>query len=125
MSLLDPDCRQIEEIDAQISELDDEAAISQERLDNFKYPVLTLPPEILSEIFIHFLPAYPICLPLTGPNPPTRLTQICHTWREIAVATPSLWRAIILLHELEGGLPPARLAQEVSIWVRRSIRLGF
>ncbi|KAJ7321914.1 hypothetical protein DFH08DRAFT_888911 [Mycena albidolilacea] len=60
----------------------------------YKYPLLTLPNEITSEIFIHSLPLYPICPPLFGILSPTSLTQICRRWRAIALATPALWRAI-------------------------------
>ncbi|KAJ7894013.1 hypothetical protein B0H13DRAFT_2526169, partial [Mycena leptocephala] len=64
------------------------------RLDSYKYPVLTLPNEIVSEISIHFLPVYPLCPPFIGVFSPTTLTQICCQWREVALATPELWRAI-------------------------------
>ncbi|KAJ7135183.1 hypothetical protein C8R43DRAFT_1021310 [Mycena crocata] len=57
------------------------------------YPVLTLPSEIVSEIFIHFLPVYPMCPPPTGLSSPTLLTHICSVWREIALGTLALWRA--------------------------------
>ncbi|KAJ6608263.1 hypothetical protein B0H10DRAFT_1711402, partial [Mycena sp. CBHHK59/15] len=53
------------------------------------HPVLSLPPEITSEIFIH-------CLPSGFLKPSTRkapllFTQICHRWRLIALETPELW----------------------------------
>ncbi|KAJ7187775.1 hypothetical protein C8R46DRAFT_1031 [Mycena filopes] len=134
MSLLEADRRCIAELDAQISELEaalrdyaaalsglrGRKAIAQERIDSYKYPVLTLPPEIVSEIFTHFLPTYPDCPPLIGPLSPTRLTQICRAWREISLGTLSLWRAIAL--SAEGDFPPARLARELDIWVSRSGR---
>jgi hypothetical protein len=44
------------------------------RLDCYKYPVLTLPNEITTEIFIRFLPIYPSCPQLTGLESPTLLT---------------------------------------------------
>ncbi|KAJ7641206.1 hypothetical protein FB45DRAFT_1053774 [Roridomyces roridus] len=59
----------------------------QQRLDAYKYPVLTLPNEITSEIFVVFLPPYPDCPPLRGLYSPTTLTHICSRWREIALAT--------------------------------------
>ncbi|KAJ7659273.1 hypothetical protein DFH06DRAFT_438919 [Mycena polygramma] len=71
-----------------------EKASVQERLDAYTYPVLTLPNEITSEIFIHFLPIYPLCPPLVGSGSPNLLTQICQRWRDIALVTPELWRAI-------------------------------
>ncbi|KAK7018501.1 F-box domain-containing protein [Favolaschia claudopus] len=58
------------------------------------YPVLTLPPEIVSEIFLRCIPPYPLYPPFAGPGSPTILTHICRQWREIALSTPHLWRAI-------------------------------
>ncbi|KAJ7639719.1 hypothetical protein DFH06DRAFT_1217688, partial [Mycena polygramma] len=75
--------------------LHQEKIVRQDRLDAYVYPVLTLPPEILSEIFVHFLPVYPIRPPITGLLSPTVLTHICRTWREIALSTPALWRAVL------------------------------
>ncbi|KAJ7173556.1 hypothetical protein C8R46DRAFT_946230 [Mycena filopes] len=127
MSLLEADRQRIVEMDAQISEL--EAALSdlrgrkaivQERLESYTYPVLTLPPEIVSEIFTHFLPTYPDCPHPDGRDSPTRLTQICRAWREISLGTPSLWRAVCLWPRY--NLPPARLAREFETWTRRSRR---
>ncbi|KAJ7653706.1 hypothetical protein DFH06DRAFT_524832 [Mycena polygramma] len=75
-------------------ELRAEKALVQERLDSYKFPVLTLPTEIVSEIFTHSLPPYPLCPPLWGSLSPTKLTHICREWRYIALATPALWRAV-------------------------------
>ncbi|KAJ6577961.1 hypothetical protein B0H19DRAFT_1371005, partial [Mycena capillaripes] len=77
-----------------LSTLHVEKLLAQERLDSYKYPILTLPTEIVSEIFIHFLPTYPLRPPLTGLLSPTLLTQICRRLREIALNTPALWRSI-------------------------------
>ncbi|KAJ6589368.1 hypothetical protein B0H19DRAFT_1103694 [Mycena capillaripes] len=85
---------QILDLECAVSALKNEKALVQERLNSYKYPVLTLPNEIISEIFLHFLPDYPVCPPLTGISSPTLLARICHEWREIALATPALWRAI-------------------------------
>ncbi|KAJ7849605.1 hypothetical protein B0H13DRAFT_1517062, partial [Mycena leptocephala] len=75
-------------------------------------PVLELPNEIISEIFIHFLPIYPACPPLTGRLSPTTLTHICRKWREIALTTPLLWRAI--------GLSDERHNDICNTWLTRS-----
>ncbi|KAJ7073879.1 hypothetical protein C8F01DRAFT_1098606 [Mycena amicta] len=64
------------------------------RLDKSTYPVLTLPNEIVAEIFVHYLPAYPDHPPLVGPGSPTYLLGICRLWRSIALHSPALWRAI-------------------------------
>ncbi|KAK6978016.1 F-box domain-containing protein [Favolaschia claudopus] len=72
---------------------------AQDRLDSYKYPVLTLPPEIISEIFLHFLPTYPEAPGLLDNPSPTNLTHVCRHWRAIAIATPALWRSIDLRHD--------------------------
>ncbi|KAK6992777.1 hypothetical protein R3P38DRAFT_3225094 [Favolaschia claudopus] len=57
-------------------------------------PVLTLPNEITAEIFVGYLPSYPLRSPLFGRTSPTVLTQVCQQWRQIALAMPRLWTAI-------------------------------
>ncbi|KAK7036099.1 F-box domain-containing protein [Favolaschia claudopus] len=87
-------------------ELEDEQATAQKRLDSYKYPILTLPNEITSEIFLQFLPQYPE-LPILdnaiGPthsypnyHSPVRLTHICRKWRAVAIATPALWKGLFV-----------------------------
>ncbi|KAJ7493172.1 hypothetical protein B0H11DRAFT_951179 [Mycena galericulata] len=61
------------------------------RLDSYKYPVFTLPNEIVSEIFTRVLPVYPLCPPAISP---TLLSSVCRKWRDVALSTPTLWRAI-------------------------------
>ncbi|KAJ7719977.1 hypothetical protein B0H14DRAFT_3628667, partial [Mycena olivaceomarginata] len=72
-----------------------EQKLVPERINSYN-SVLTLPTEITIEIFINFLPTYPLGQPLTGPDSPTTLTRICRDWRDIALVTPGLWRAISL-----------------------------
>ncbi|KAJ7817961.1 hypothetical protein B0H13DRAFT_2456420 [Mycena leptocephala] len=98
---LEADRARVADLEAQISHLvhslfawRKEKMLAQKRLDSYKYPVLTLPNEIVSEIFIHFLPAYPEYPPLTGLLSPTLLTHICRKWQEIVLGTPALWSAI-------------------------------
>ncbi|KAJ7279589.1 hypothetical protein C8J57DRAFT_1570431 [Mycena rebaudengoi] len=94
----------ISELDGRVLDLERALALARlERQELFEthlapytYPILTLPSEITSEIFLHFIPVYP-----ERPDPrriesPTRLGQICRSWREIAFSTPRLWRAIKL-----------------------------
>ncbi|KAJ7871612.1 hypothetical protein B0H13DRAFT_2554411 [Mycena leptocephala] len=83
LSGLEADRTRIADLDAQISDLErslsalrEEKNLAQERLDSYKYPVLTLPNEIVSNIFVHFLPAYPEYPPLAGLLSPTLLTHI-------------------------------------------------
>ncbi|KAK6977998.1 hypothetical protein R3P38DRAFT_3294610 [Favolaschia claudopus] len=114
---------------AQILELENQIAVlersidalrvaqkpAQDRLDSYKYPVLTLPNEIISEIFQHHVPTYPEPPDFFEDSSPTKLTQICRKWRQIALATPALWRAFNLRcisSEAASELPP--------LWLERS-----
>jgi hypothetical protein len=101
------------DLERTLAELRLEKTTAQERLVSYKYPVLQLPNEIVSEIFTHFLPIYPLCPPVAGLLSPTVLTHICRKWREIALATPGLWRAISLS---DGGtsITPADLSEVLS-----------
>ncbi|KAJ7080559.1 hypothetical protein C8R43DRAFT_1115594 [Mycena crocata] len=101
MAVLEADRTRLKAVEAEMLALEraltllrTERSTIQGRIDAYKYPVLTLPNEIVSEIFIHFLPAYPDCPSMTGRFSPTFLTQICRKWQAIALTTPALWRAI-------------------------------
>ncbi|KAJ6456441.1 hypothetical protein C8R45DRAFT_943645 [Mycena sanguinolenta] len=104
------------ELERSLSELRAEQAQVQERIDAYKYPVLTIPNEITSEIFIHSIPVYPDAPPLTGFAAPTILTHVCHHWREVALATPALWRAIQLHYRDRYK----QLHHVPDAWIRRS-----
>ncbi|KAJ7768339.1 hypothetical protein B0H16DRAFT_1686491 [Mycena metata] len=92
----------------------EERQIAQLELDAIVYPVLTLPVEITSEIFLH-------CLSSTPTNPwdtmhtPIRLTHVCRIWREIAISTPALWANI----EME-ILDDLKDREFLEAWVTRS-----
>ncbi|KAJ7280994.1 hypothetical protein C8J57DRAFT_1300619 [Mycena rebaudengoi] len=111
----------ISELDARNLTLD--AAVELERQDlqthlgEYKCPVLTLPAEITSEIFVHFLPPYPERPPTTGLSSPEFFGQICRTWREISLGTPRLWRAIQLCPEEE---LQTRALDLLKTWLLRS-----
>ncbi|KAJ7653691.1 hypothetical protein DFH06DRAFT_524659 [Mycena polygramma] len=121
---LEADRTLIAELDAQILDLEwslsvlrAEKTLVKKRLDSYKYPVLTLPNELASEIFIQFLPLYPISPPLVGPLSPISLTQICRQWREIALATPALWRAITFF---DRNITFERRCHMADMWLNRS-----
>ncbi|KAJ7171062.1 hypothetical protein C8R46DRAFT_1349173 [Mycena filopes] len=97
-----------------------EQTLAQERLDSYKYPILTLPNELTSEIFTQFIPPYPLCPALNGPSSPNILTQICRKWRQVAMATPALWRGIQLC--VPRGPPLVRRDQTLENWLARSHR---
>ncbi|KAF7349090.1 F-box domain-containing protein [Mycena venus] len=124
LSVLAADRTRVAELEAQIlvlerslSVLHTEKLLAQERINSYKYPVVTLPNEIVSEIFIHFLPIYPLCPPLEGLFSPTTLTHICQRWREIAIANPMLWRAISFSSFSDNH---TRYLQISQIWLDRS-----
>ncbi|KAF8153576.1 hypothetical protein K438DRAFT_1987541 [Mycena galopus ATCC 62051] len=117
--MLDPKCAivaQILDIVRPLSAVHIEQALLQARLDAYKYPVLTLPNEITSEIFIHFVPGYPHPPPLVGTDSPTTLTAVCRKWREVAHAIPALWRAIWFGN---WGIPYERENQIFDAWLQR------
>lgn len=94
MPALDKERDRIAAIDSQILQLQGERTPLKKRLEAYKYPVLTLPNEIVSECFVHLLPAYPLRPPTRGLRSPTILGHICRKWRNIAFSTPVLWRAL-------------------------------
>ncbi|KAJ7074006.1 hypothetical protein C8F01DRAFT_1360741 [Mycena amicta] len=108
---------QIEQLQKALDALYSERKLIQDRLDSYIYPVLTLPNEIVAEIFVQYLPPYPACPPLLGDGSPTKLAQICSHWRQIAHGTPALWRAI----ELFVSKPLSDAAQLVTMqsWLER------
>ncbi|KAK7023246.1 hypothetical protein R3P38DRAFT_2958499 [Favolaschia claudopus] len=85
------------------------------RLQSYKYPVLSLPNEIVSEIFLHTIPDYPNRPPIVGNFSPFRLTHVCRKWREIAIATRRLWRAIKLINE--DDMPVDENGSLAAVWL--------
>lgn len=96
---------QILELERTLSSLYEEKKSLRDRLATYTYPVLTLPNEIVSTIFLHFLPNFPEHPPPIGPLSPYLLCQICRQWRHIAFATPPLWSVISLSLGKVGRLP--------------------
>ncbi|KAJ7127899.1 hypothetical protein C8R44DRAFT_851161 [Mycena epipterygia] len=74
--------------------LKDEQQSIQNTLDSIVYPILTIPAELTTEIFVHCLPDGP-----SDPSPsvaPMLLGTICRQWREIAWNTPALWDSLTI-----------------------------
>ncbi|KAF7317791.1 F-box domain-containing protein [Mycena kentingensis (nom. inval.)] len=95
----------------------------QEYLDAYSYPFSTLPNEIVSEIFLQYMPVYPERPLLRGDGSPEKLAQICRRWREIAHSTPGLWRAMHIINPHPGALCLAQQWLERSRALPLSIRL--
>ncbi|KAJ7820797.1 hypothetical protein B0H13DRAFT_2682235 [Mycena leptocephala] len=126
LAALEADRARIADLEAQIlhlerslSALQIEKTLVQNRLDSYKYPVLRLPNEIVSDVFMHFLPPYPLFPPFIGPLSPTLLTHICRRWREIALGTPALWRAISSYHK-SIHIPYDLVIHTFDTWLNRS-----
>ncbi|KAJ7223918.1 hypothetical protein C8J57DRAFT_231852 [Mycena rebaudengoi] len=139
---------QLADIDALISqhrllleELEERRTSIRLELDRVVYPVLTLPVEITSEIFIHCLPEPPIINGerATELEAPILLLRICKEWRRIALAVPALWSTVQLSMdidlELEMGiakiasLEMRSLVDSYDAWLTRArtcpLSLGF
>ncbi|KAK7040432.1 F-box domain-containing protein [Favolaschia claudopus] len=102
--------------DTQILDLEAPRNLIRQRLDEYKYPVLSLPNETVAEIFLHFIPPYPDTPPTMGLESPVVLTLICRQWRDTALSTPALWPAIELTSlRLRGSS-----AQYSQLWLERS-----
>ncbi|KAJ7074660.1 hypothetical protein C8F01DRAFT_32399 [Mycena amicta] len=106
------DRARIEAIESQIRRLSVEMALLQHRLASYRYPVLTLPNEMTSAIFLHYIPNYPHPPPLSGTGSPMTLIQVCQHWRHVALSLPALWRAI--------PLDEASRSSDVANWIDRS-----
>ncbi|KAJ7661898.1 hypothetical protein DFH06DRAFT_362406 [Mycena polygramma] len=108
---------EIRYLERALSQLRSEKTLVQERITSYKYPVLSLPRELLSEIFIHFALTFPHGPPLGGRFSPTTLTQVCRDWREIALATPELWKRVRLDDD---ALSVGWQREIVNTWLSRS-----
>ncbi|KAJ7018834.1 hypothetical protein C8F04DRAFT_928043, partial [Mycena alexandri] len=78
---------------ARITEINEEIArLVAERhalSESLTFPVVTLPVEITSQIFLHCLPDNP--LDPTAFNPSIVLGHVCRQWRGVALSLPQLW----------------------------------
>ncbi|KAJ7641197.1 hypothetical protein FB45DRAFT_862445 [Roridomyces roridus] len=93
----------------------------QQAPTEYKYPILSLPSEITSEIFLQFLPSYPERTSCIGPSSPALLLQVCCEWRDVALATPELWSTFEV--KMGHGGPPAVHARDQRLlveWLERS-----
>ncbi|KAJ7178155.1 hypothetical protein C8R46DRAFT_1075981 [Mycena filopes] len=82
-------------------------------------PALTLPYDIVAEIFLLVIQIYPTPPPIFGRLSPSMLAQICHQWRDIAVATPALWRAMSI-PSYQSKFYPQRSCHLLTISLDRS-----
>ncbi|KAF7355942.1 WD40 repeat-like protein [Mycena venus] len=86
----------------------------QESLDLIIYPILSIPVEITSEIFLHCLSPVDAAQP-NQKLAPMLLGRICRIWRHIAHSDPRLWAALKI--DYYGFGPNALLVQD---WLHRA-----
>ncbi|KAJ7044766.1 hypothetical protein C8F04DRAFT_596231 [Mycena alexandri] len=89
----------------------------QAQLDLIVYPVLTLPPEITTEIFLRCLPKTRELDVVNPREVPLLLTHVCGAWRHIACSTPRLWTTFYIA-EKHGFLDD--LANIAETWFTRA-----
>ncbi|KAJ7865602.1 hypothetical protein B0H14DRAFT_2347830 [Mycena olivaceomarginata] len=66
---------------------------SQALLDAVTYPMLSLPMEITSQIFVECLHIHGYICPLSR-HAPLLLMRVCHQWEGITLETSELWRSL-------------------------------
>ncbi|KAF8290455.1 hypothetical protein DL93DRAFT_2234431 [Clavulina sp. PMI_390] len=60
--------------------------------ENSRSVTYRLPVEIMSEILLHIVEVYPL---MRRTEPLNLVTSVCQRWRDIALASPHLWTAIV------------------------------
>ncbi|KAJ6507833.1 hypothetical protein C8R47DRAFT_942892, partial [Mycena vitilis] len=105
---------------ARLAEIDREIALLQAERDalvnSLKFPIISLPVEITSQIFLHCIPGDPL-----SPGsfyPAVVLGHVCRQWREIALAVPDLWSSWSLA--IDGNISRKRLLTGLNLWLARS-----
>ncbi|KAJ7129124.1 hypothetical protein C8R46DRAFT_681355 [Mycena filopes] len=131
--------RRLVELDAKIIEQEavldalksDRSAVRQELEDTSTFPILTLPVEITTEIFIWCLPTIEELREdhvsrsdgePAEPHAPLTLASCCRLWRAIALGTPFLWATFPLFLKHHSITNPGRedLAAFIHRWLGRA-----
>ncbi|KAJ7277208.1 hypothetical protein C8J57DRAFT_1581494 [Mycena rebaudengoi] len=96
-------------------------AVVEAELALYTYPILTLPLEITSEIFMQSLPSHGAVVPHPSSSP-LILLRICRTWRILALSTPTLWTDLyIAIEGVHRTLrAPGKLETFVEAWFHRA-----
>ncbi|KAJ7350815.1 hypothetical protein DFH08DRAFT_777107 [Mycena albidolilacea] len=112
------------ELKLRLKVLEDTRKSILRQLDDVVYPVLTLPHDITSSIFLHCLPADTSSAAKKGPNStraPLLLLPVCRTWRDIALSTPRLWASFQLnLFDISDRVGESELEKIIAGWFLRA-----
>ncbi|KAJ6454860.1 hypothetical protein C8R45DRAFT_1037373 [Mycena sanguinolenta] len=76
-----------------ISALEKQKKDVEIQLQEVVYPILSLPAEILANIFVACLPESS-CRRFSRAHAPLLLMQVCRHWKDIAVSTSELWNCL-------------------------------
>ncbi|KAJ7660800.1 hypothetical protein DFH06DRAFT_1193312 [Mycena polygramma] len=87
---------EIEDLQTRLNQLTTARNSVLDSLNSIVYPILTLPNEITTEIFLNYVSDYPLRLPesyrqLAGPP---LLASVCRSWRHVALHLPAIWSNI-------------------------------
>ncbi|KAF8173766.1 hypothetical protein K438DRAFT_128834 [Mycena galopus ATCC 62051] len=112
------------EINAQIALLEAERKVVQKKLQSATYPVLSLPFEVTSEIFLRCLPNLQDSEPIFNFSryklpTPLLLSQICRDWREIAFKTHRIW-VIFRISVQVWTRDPVQCSRQLTKWAERA-----
>jgi F-box-like len=122
IAVLDQEIARIHEILAHIESRRQEMCRHAEEHRGILAPVRRCPDEILSEIFIHCIPAQNLHVRVTK-RKPLLVDQICRRWREVALGTPALWSDVTVMHQErknDAGRQAEREAEMAQEWLRRA-----
>ncbi|KAJ7141728.1 hypothetical protein C8R43DRAFT_1017077 [Mycena crocata] len=111
---------QIADLKHAINQLKLERKILQNHLDSYVYPVLALPNEIVSEIFLHTLDSSGTLAGGLGRNSPIFLSHVCRQWRDIALSTPALWAQLHLFVVRRSDARTETCLRLLDLWLSRS-----
>ncbi|KAJ7493492.1 hypothetical protein FB451DRAFT_1214610 [Mycena latifolia] len=94
-------------------------------IEALTYPVLTLPFEITSKIFVDCLPedSEGIMRPYPSQDEaPLVFTRVCRDWRAVAISTPTLWTRLRIEFDSDDGRGyiDAKWVELLDIWLHRS-----
>ncbi|KAJ7644543.1 hypothetical protein FB45DRAFT_1053279 [Roridomyces roridus] len=106
--------QQISSLEAQMASLRSEEETVERALAAIVYPVLTLPNDVVSEVFIQYVNGLPKGSPLC-------LLWVCRSWREVALSTCRLWTRLWRFNSKSNQ----HLVDALTLWLAQSGSLPF
>ncbi|KAJ7186693.1 hypothetical protein C8R46DRAFT_277957 [Mycena filopes] len=95
---------EMDALEAKLQRLSAERRQIVHDLDSLVYPVLTLPPEITSQIFMHYFEDPHIGRTRNPGRGPLTLASVCRSWRDLCLSLRVLWSALrIYPDRIPGG----------------------